>query len=105
MKKRESIGLFPCEPKEATHVALHFPGPSGIIFLPVLQGPRKRKGTPCWTWNGDTEKPTLKPSIKTTGGDFLCRSWVTDGQVKFLNDCTHDLKGQTVPLLDFGILD
>lgn len=33
--------------------------------------------------------------------DTRCHSFVTDGQIQFLSDCTHELAGQTVPLLDF----
>lgn len=54
-----------------------------------------------WAWNRDLEKPTIKPSIKVTGPNgpgTLCHSYVTDGQIKFLGDCTHALKDQTVDL-------
>lgn len=30
--------------------------------------------------------------------DEICHSFVTDGKIRFLNDCTHDLAGQTVDL-------
>ena len=93
-------GVEPCSAAEAELVAIHFPGPSNVIFLPVVQGNTTRDETGCWTWNGSTESPTIKPSIRTRGGDFLCHSWVSDGKVQFLGDCTHDLKNQTVDLLD-----
>jgi len=98
--KKTPTGLKTCSVEEATHVALYFPGPSGLIFLPVLPPHRTRRGTGAWTWNQDTEKPTLKPSVRTRGGDFLCHSWVEDGMVRFLGDSSHDLKWKTVPLLD-----
>ena len=63
---------------------------------------------PTWSWNGSLETPTLIPSVLVTydGRDAgidgappsVCHSFVTDGQIKFLNDCTHDLAGQTVTL-------
>ncbi len=59
-----------------------------------------------WTWNGDLIKPTFTPSILCTwnepSGDKRCHSFVTDGKIKYLTDCTHDLKGQTVdlPIID-----
>lgn len=79
---------------------------------------------PKWTWNGDREKPTVRASIlvrhyqypktdpdpekwtfengKVVGGkDIVCHSFITDGKIQYLNDCTHDLKGQTVDLPDF----
>ena len=30
----------------------------------------------------------------------VCHSFVNDGQVQFLDDCTHELAGQTLLLLD-----
>ncbi len=92
-------GYEPCAKEEATHIKLNIPGPSGIIYLPVLlRG--KRQGTGCWSWNGDTDAPTLKPSVLTTGHRFRCHSWINDGQVKFLADCSHDMAGKTVELLE-----
>lgn len=89
----------PCEPEVATHIKLHFPGPYPTRILPIIiKGPRK--GTPNWTWNGDTETPTIKPSILTSCGNSVCHSWVNDGKVQFLNDCTHSLAGQTIDLLE-----
>lgn len=91
---------------ECTHVSLNFPGPSGCITLPViLKG--TREGSGCWTWNGDTEKPTLRPSVLTEGssrghGKFRCHTWVNDGQAQFLDDCSHELRGQTVDMLEVG---
>lgn len=59
---------------------------------------------PNWTFNGDLNKPTFTPSIlmRTSGesGDVVCHSFVTEGFIKFLNDCTHKLAGQTVELPD-----
>jgi len=70
-----------------------------------------------WTWNNDLERPTFQPSVKVTGTQWerwfafhkprhhvapgetvVCHSFVTDGQIQFLGDCTHDLAGQTVDL-------
>ena len=105
-------GYIECPIAECTHVKIHFPGPSSIIVLPViLKG--KRNGTQCWSWNGDTERPTLRPSVETQGNDYegdpedpanwteyRCHSWVTDGKAQFLNDSTHELRGKTVDLID-----
>ena len=92
--------------QDATHIKLNFPGPAGELHLPVIiKG--TREGTGCWTWNGDTEKPTLRPSVLTQGytmkgGDKLVysHSWVTDGQAQYLDDSTHELRGQTVDMLE-----
>lgn len=113
-------GVFiPCPPSEATHVWLHTHGPFPDRQIPVmLHG--KREGTGNWTWNGDTEKPTLRPSILTRGTadisdedhrkimakepfkpvKVVCHSWVTDGQMQFLADSTHEFAGQTLDLLE-----
>lgn len=57
-------------------------------------------GPKAWGWNGDTSRPTLQPSVKNTkpGTDYVCHCYVRDGQIQFLNDCTHELAGQTVPV-------
>jgi len=55
---------------------------------------------PAWSWNGDAEKPTLHPSVLSTG-QKRCHCFVRDGKIEFLNDCTHDLKGQTVGIPDW----
>jgi hypothetical protein len=95
------IGYQPCEPSDATHVKLNFPGPYQVRILPVMIG-GTRAGTPNWTWNGDVDKPTLKPSVLSGGGDDMprCHSFVNDGKVQFLDDCSHELAGQTLDLLD-----
>jgi hypothetical protein len=79
-------------------------------------------GGPRWGWNGDVEKPTFTPSVLVSGvrgltddehaaymrGEglpeptpFACHSFVTDGQIQFLSDCSHAMAGQTVSLPDF----
>lgn len=94
----------PCSVDEATHVRLCMPCPISDRIIPVITK-GDRKGTPCWTWNGDIEKPTLKPSILTrleyyNQKAIVCHSFVNDGKVQFLGDCTHDNAGQTLDLLD-----
>jgi hypothetical protein len=82
-----------------------------------------------WSFNGDADRPTFSPSILVRSGHYAldrppgncwcdfaarypgdgpvpfkcerCHSFVTDGQIQFLDDCTHELAGQTVPLPDF----
>lgn len=69
-----------------------------------------RPGAPGgWSFNGNYERPTFQPSVLVTydGPDAgqdgappaVCHSFVTDGQIQFLGDCTHALAGQTVPLV------
>ncbi|WP_437884636.1 DUF6527 family protein [Pseudomonas sp. LRF_L74] len=81
--------------------------------LPTGEGPGPR-----WQFNGSLDKPTLTPSILAKGVErvtekehailmaggtvtprpFVCHSFVTDGRIQFLSDCTHALAGQTVDL-------
>lgn len=65
--------------------------------VPVL-GSRK------WEWNGSLDSPTLSPSIlcRWTQGEEhaprVCHSFVKNGRIEFLGDCTHALAGQIVDL-------
>ncbi|QNH60766.1 DUF6527 family protein [Hymenobacter sediminicola] len=80
----------------------------------------------CWTLTGTPEKPTIRASVLVRSGHHVpggtakdgrcwcdyhrenpgsgaphcsvCHSFVTDGQIQFLADCTHELAGQTVAL-------
>jgi hypothetical protein len=61
-----------------------------------------------WSFNGNVEKPTFSPSLLVQGGrgwdesyqDFVCHSFIKDGKIQFLNDCSHELRGKTVELLE-----
>lgn len=61
---------------------------------------------PCWSFDGNIDRPTISPSInawREYGGDRKtqrCHSFVRDGRIQFLTDCTHALAGQTVDLPD-----
>jgi len=107
----ERIGFhFHCEGCNSAH---------GVIV--------ESKTSPVWGFNGNEEKPTFTPSVlvrwvsmpndpeRDAKGNYVlgadgrikgakdevCHSFVTDGKIRYLNDCTHHLKGQTVELLDF----
>lgn len=86
-------------------------------------------GRPTWGFNGNFDRPTFTPSVLVRTGHYvpghengpcwctwnkehpedaddgfkcsICHSFVTDGQIQFLGDCTHELAGQTVPLKPF----
>ncbi len=85
---------------------------------------------PLWIWNGDTERPTFSPSIlvkyyrispegramikrgdppsdgdRYPGADMVCHSFIEDGRIRYLNDCTHALAGKTVDLPEWTDLD
>ena len=73
---------------------------------------------PKWTFDGNLEEPTFHPSMLVRGKrhitdeeaarimagekldipDQCCHSFVRDGKIQFLVDCTHKLAGQTVEL-------
>lgn len=62
-------------------------------------------GSRAWGFNGDVNNPTFTPSIldkrKLYGQqDMICHMFVKNGQIEFLEDCTHDLKGRTVTMSD-----
>ena len=81
-----------------------------------------------WTWNGSRELPTLAPSVLIRSGHYVpgyasgvcwctynrehpndpapfvcgvCHTFVRDGRIQFLNDCTHEYAGRTVELEAF----
>lgn len=56
-----------------------------------------------WTFNNDYVRPTIQPSILCNSGDpkTRCHSFVENGNIRFLNDCHHVLKGLTVTLPDW----
>jgi hypothetical protein len=83
-------------------------------------------GGPTWTWDGSVDKPTFSPSVLVQGSKFtekgqadydawkaagfpkhddkfesiatVCHSFVKDGKMQFLGDCTHQLANQTVDI-------
>ena len=62
----------------------------------------------AWSWNGSATRPTFQPSVlvryegtdagKDGAPPAVCHSFVVDGRMQFLGDCTHALAGQTVPI-------
>jgi hypothetical protein len=84
---------------------------------------------PVWDFNGDLDAPTFSPSMlcQTTrftakgradyeawyaaghpkrdepfeSEPLVCHSYVRNGQIEFLGDCTHEMAGKTVPLEDW----
>ena len=72
--------------------------------------------TAKWEFNGSFDKPTFTPSYLTWLDPnpnanekrkpewekfrlgFRCHSYITDGFIEYLGDCTHKLAGQKVEL-------
>ena len=54
-----------------------------------------REQHPCWTFDGNFERPTIKPSVKIEG---VCHHIITDGMIAYQADCSHELDGQTIEM-------
>ncbi len=81
-----------------------------------------------WTWDGNVDAPTFSPSLLLRSGHYvpghnglscwctynkehpnapapfvcsICHSFVRNGMIQFLGDCTHKLAGQTVEIPDW----
>lgn len=92
----------------------------------MAHGVRVNSGTgDDWTFNNNGDSPTFSPSVLVTWthGDppvtsenfeewkrnpwpqtkvnKVCHSFVRDGMIQYLTDCTHALAGQTIPLPDY----
>ena len=106
---QDENGYMECSVEEATHIELKLPCPLDHRIIPIIiSGSRDSHSEIVWSWNGDIEKPTLKPSVLTSGGrwdekmekytQYRCHTWITDGKARFLSDCTHDKANQTIEL-------
>lgn len=56
-----------------------------------------------WKFNGDLDKPTFKPSMLinkdlSNPNHPRCHSFVTNGKIKYLGDCSHDMKNTEIEL-------
>jgi hypothetical protein len=77
------------------------PGCKDLHAIPTV-GPK------AWKWNGSLDRPTLEPSINQWSEEYkddeihipkqICHSYLRNGSMQFLNDCTHSLAGQTIEL-------
>lgn len=56
-----------------------------------------------WSFNGNKDCPTVTPSILISNNEmkYCCHSFITDGKIQYLDDCTHELAGQTIELPDY----
>lgn len=89
------------------------PGCKSLHVIPVkysAEQVQRDGGTqgPAWTFNGSLDKPTFNPSLLVRWNyndeehgfveKNVCHSFIRDGKIQFLGDCTHALSGQTVDL-------
>jgi hypothetical protein len=59
-----------------------------------------------WWWCGSMSSPTFNPSLLVRWGkgpnekcgDRVCHSFIRDGYIEYLTDCTHELAGKTIRL-------
>lgn len=84
----------------------------------------KRNSKCTWAFNGDMDKPTFSPSLlvrwvdlpvnlekgkdgkyvlgedgRVKGAkDIVCHSFIKEGMIQYLSDCTHDLRGKTIEI-------
>ena len=69
----------------------------GLMKLPVITK-GTRQGTNAWTWNGSLEKPTLRPSVRTSyrnGKEMTeIHYWLNDGICQCLDDCKDGNAGK-----------
>jgi len=96
------------------------------FFCPGCNEPHGINTT--WTVTGTDDCPTVSPSILITSGHYVsfhkpgdpcwctynaanpdrpgpvcrrCHSFVRNGRIEFLSDCTHKLAGQTVDIPEY----
>lgn len=58
-----------------------------------------------WDWNNDLENPTFSPSFLTRwetspGKKHVCHTFIREGKVIYLGDCTHSYANKTIELMD-----
>ena len=100
-----------------TRLTWYCPGCKSDHGVPIPPSPR------AWQWNGSLNTPTLSPSVLLTSGhhvsghtgdcwcsvakrrgqppvfDYVrCHSFIREGRIEFLGDCSHELAGQTVEM-------
>ena len=63
--------------------------------------------TPRWSFNGDVNSPTFRPSVRhyiqhpNTGQEqTVCHYHVTAGKIEYCSDFEHAFKGQTIDMAD-----
>lgn len=93
-----------CDPDLATHLKLRFPIEDDDFRDRVIRVKKDDlyPNEPVWQWDGNVCNPTISPSLLTVDEDrcFRCHSFITAGNIRFLPDCTHELKGSTAELID-----
>ena len=55
---------------------------------------------PVWWWNGNLDRPQFAPSLRMIQ-ENNCHLYVSDGMLAYCNDCKHEFRNQTIPMVDF----
>lgn len=72
--------------------------------------------SPVWRFDGNLESPTFMPSFREFippmpdhpleryhAEQTMCHVWIKDGQIDFLADCAHELRGLH-PMVDLSTI-
>jgi uncharacterized protein DUF6527 len=59
-----------------------------------------------WGWNGSFEVPTFTPSLLINADNRSesprCHTFIKEGKIEYLGDCTHTMAGKTVDIPDWN---
>ncbi len=84
--------------------AFRSPVDAGYHFwCPGCESPHSfwTEGKQVWQFDGNLATPTVTPSILVTKpgmNGYRCHLYLTCGNLHYLDDCHHTLKGCTIPL-------
>lgn len=104
---------------DSEQLVIQCPG-CGHHHIPTIKAGTYHKEV--WDWNKSLDRPTISPSLLVRIGHYAsgekkencelckdghnickrCHSFIRDGRIQFLSDCTHHLAGQTVELPDIS---
>lgn len=93
---------------KSTYTAHYYWCPGCDSLHGIAINPGKQENGAGWDFSGTMECPTYSPSQLSSFDQwmgegkppkkFVCHTFIRQGKIQFLNDCTHALKGKTVPL-------
>ena len=89
------------EPERVVLLGAHCPACDFEHSFRVDEEYWAREGKGVWTFNGDYKKPTFRASMlsRNPKNTRRCHSYLEEGRWRFLDDCTHELVGQTVDMV------
>jgi hypothetical protein len=95
----EPVGkyLYKLENEEETYLLFLCPG-CGLTHPYIIRATDPSR--PKWSYNGDEAAPTFSPSLLVNKDhpQSRCHLFVEGGRIRYLQDCHHDLRGQTIDL-------